>query len=183
MYAKNINALHYTIHIFVNNSGLINLVDMNQHEELIHTFYSAFKERNFRVMQESYADNATFSDPVFQDLKAEQVRAMWEMFLTKSDSLTVDFGNVELVGEMVTASWTARYTLSSTGRPVENNIRAIFKIKNGKILRHTDSFNFYSWTRQALGLKGTLLGWTPLVKNKIRRTAMTSLLTFMRRKN
>lgn len=153
---------------------------MNQHEELIHTFYSAFKERNFRVMQECYADSATFSDPVFQDLNADQVRAMWEMFLVKNDSLTIEYKNVELISELVTAQWTARYTLSSTGRPVTNTIRAIFRIKDGKIMRHTDSFNFYGWTRQALGLKGALIGWTPLVKNRVRKTAMASLDTFMR---
>lgn len=153
---------------------------MNQHEELIHTFYSAFKERNFRVMQECYADSATFSDPVFQDLNADQVRAMWEMFLVKNDSLTIEYKNVELISELVTAQWTARYTLSSTGRPVTNTIRAIFRIKDGKIMRHTDSFNFYGWTRQALGLKGALIGWTPLVKNRVRKTAMSSLDTFMR---
>jgi len=155
---------------------------MNQHEQLIHTFYSAFKERNFRVMQECYADNATFSDPVFQDLNADQVRAMWEMFLVKSDSLTIDCKNIELIQELVTAQWTARYTLSSTGRPVTNTIRSIFRIKNGKIVRHTDSFNFYGWTRQALGMKGILLGWTPFVKNRIRRTARASLRTFMKSK-
>lgn len=155
---------------------------MNQHEQLIHTFYSAFKERNFRVMQECYADNATFSDPIFQDLNADQVRAMWEMFLVKSDSLTIEYKNIELIQELVTAQWTARYTLSSTGRQVTNTIRSIFRIKNGKIVRHTDSFNFYGWTRQALGMKGILLGWTPFVKNRIRRTARASLRTFMKSK-
>ena len=133
-------------------------------------------------MQECYADNATFSDPVFQDLNADQVRAMWEMFLVKSDSLTIDCKNIELIQELITAQWTARYTLSSTGRPVTNTIRSIFRIKNGKIVRHTDSFNFYGWTRQALGMKGILLGWTPFVKNRIRRTARASLRTFMKSK-
>ena len=155
---------------------------MNQHEELIHTFYTAFQERDYKVMQQCYADDATFSDPVFRNLDAHQVQAMWEMFLVKNDSLTVEYRNVEATGERVTAQWTARYTLSTTGRPVTNTIRSAFKIKNGKITEHTDRFDFYGWTRQALGLKGMLLGWTPFVKTRIRRTAMSSLHRFMQHK-
>lgn len=156
---------------------------MTKNEQLIHTFYTAFQNRDFKTMQECYADNATFSDPVFRELNAEQVRAMWKMFLVKNDSLTMSYKNVEHVGEKVTAQWTAHYTLSSTGRPVTNTIRSMFRIKDGKITRHTDRFDFYSWTRQALGIKGVLLGWTPFLKKRVRRTAMASLTNFMRQKD
>ena len=156
---------------------------MTQNEELVHTFYQAFQERDFKTMQACYSDSATFSDPVFRELNADQLRAMWEMFLVKNDSLTISFRNIETVGEMVTAQWTAHYTLSSTGRPVTNNIRSIFRIKNNKIVRHTDRFQLYGWTRQALGIKGILLGWTPFVKKRIRRKAMAALLSYMRDRN
>jgi len=155
---------------------------MTKNEQLIHAFYTAFQERDFKTMQDCYADNATFSDPVFRELNAEQVRAMWEMFLVRNDSLKISYKNVEHVGEKVTAQWTAHYTLSSTGRPVTNTIRSMFRIKDGKITRHTDRFEFYSWARQALGMKGVLFGWTPFVKKRVRRTAMASLITFMRQK-
>jgi len=156
---------------------------MTENEQLVHTFYKAFQDRNFKTMQECYSDRATFSDPVFRNLNAGQVRAMWEMFLVKNDSLTISFGNIETVGEMVTARWKANYILSSTGRPVTNNIRSIFRIKNNQIVRHTDRFDLYGWTRQALGIKGILLGWTPFVKTRIRRKAMASLLAYIREKN
>jgi len=155
---------------------------MTKNEQLIHTFYTAFQERDFKTMQHCYADNATFSDPVFRELNAEQVRVMWEMFLVRNDSLTISYKNVEHVGEKVTAQWTAHYSLSSTGRPVTNTIRSMFRIKDGKITRHTDRFEFYSWARQALGMKGVLFGWTPFVKKRVRRTAMASLISFMRKK-
>jgi ketosteroid isomerase-like protein len=155
---------------------------MTESEELIHTFYTAFKNRDYGTMQECYSDSATFSDPVFRDLNARQVRSMWEMFLVKNESLTIEFSDIELIGEKVSAQWTARYTLSSTGRPVTNSIRSMFRIKDGKITRHTDNFNFYRWCRQALGLKGVLLGWSPMLKNRVRKTARTSLDRFVSQK-
>ena len=153
---------------------------MTTDEQLIHTFYTAFKKGDYLTMQRSYADNARFSDPVFKDLNASQVRAMWEMFLRTNKTLSVDFSGVRQQGDLITADWVAHYTLSSTGNPVSNHIKAEFSITDGKITRHTDHFNFYGWSRQALGLTGTLLGWTPYIKNKIRRTAHASLLRFIR---
>jgi hypothetical protein len=65
---------------------------------------------------------------------------------------------------------------------VTNHIKAEFVIRNGKILSHTDSFSLYKWSSQALGLPGMLLGWTPIIRNKVRATAMQSLEMFMKRK-
>ncbi len=45
-------------------------------------------------MQGSYADNATFKDPVFINLNAKQVRAMWEMFCVKSKDLKIEFSKI-----------------------------------------------------------------------------------------
>ena len=62
------------------------------------------------------------------------------------------------------AHWVATYTFSGTGRKVVNDIQASFVFKVGKIVRHKDVFDLYLWARHALGLKGVLLGWTPLVQ-------------------
>lgn len=153
---------------------------MAQDEQLIHTFYSAFQQHNYREMQTCYADHASFSDPVFRDLNAKQVRAMWEMFCVKNKTLNVDYSNVRMNGETVTAEWTANYVLSSTGNRVKNEIKSRFIIQYGKIAEHTDTFNFYRWSRQALGFKGVLLGWTPFVKRKVQRSAMASLYDYIR---
>ena len=50
---------------------------------------------------------------------------------------------------------------------VINDIIAEFKIKDGKIIKHQDKFDFYKWSRQALGFPGLFLGWTPFLKNKV----------------
>lgn len=41
-------------------------------------------------MKNCYAEKATFNDPVFQNLNATQVRAMWEMFCVKSKDLKIE---------------------------------------------------------------------------------------------
>ena len=42
-----------------------------------------------------------------------------------------------------------------------------------------DEFSFWKWSRQALGPKGTALGWTPLLRKKVGGTAKAGLDTFM----
>jgi hypothetical protein len=69
------------------------------------------------------------------------------------------------------AQWVATYTFSKTGRKVINRIQANFVFANGKIARHRNSFDYYKWARQALGLKGLVLGWSTFLRKKIQQTA------------
>ena len=130
-------------------------------------------------MQECYADNATFSDEVFVSLNSAQVKTMWEMLISRGKDLQICFQNVSADEKSGSAEWIANYTFSQTGRKVENRIKANFEFENGKIVKHFDSFDFYKWSSQALGLKGTLLGWTSFLKGKVQETAMKSLADFM----
>jgi hypothetical protein len=77
------------------------------------------------------------------------------------------------------AHWDADYSFSATGRKVHNSIDARFRFENGVITEHADSFDLYRWARQALGPVGLLLGWTPMVQNKIRSGARESLHEYM----
>lgn len=129
-------------------------------------------------MQQSYSDDAIFSDPVFENINANQVRKMWEMFCVKSSDLAIEFSNVSADENSGSANWNATYTFSLTGKKVVNHIYAKFIFKNGKIISHTDTFNFYNWAKQALGFKGILFGWTPFVKHKVQSNAMKSLNRF-----
>lgn len=66
------------------------------------------------------------------------------------------------------AHWEAWYTFSATGKKVHNVIDASFEFRDGKIIRHTDHFDFHRWAGQALGLPGKLLGGMAFMQNKIR---------------
>lgn len=152
---------------------------MRTNTQLITDFYTAFQNKNYGVMQTCYANSATFTDSVFCGLNAIQVCAMWEMLLKSSSDLRIEFKNIRVDEKTGSAEWTAYYTFSKTGNKVVNKIKADFEFSEGKIVKHTDVFDFYTWARQALGLPGILLGWTPFMKNKIRKTAMENLERFM----
>jgi ketosteroid isomerase-like protein len=165
--------------LFSQNSILMD--SLNQ--QLITTFYTAFQKKDYKTMQNCYADNATFSDPVFVNLNATEVRAMWEMLCIRGKDLELTFKNVTATaGNQASAEWEAHYTFSASNRKVVNVITAEFLIENGKIVKHVDTFNFYKWSKQALGTGGLLLGWTHFLKKKVRQGAMKSLTDFMGKK-
>ncbi|SMC72474.1 nuclear transport factor 2 family protein [Pedobacter nyackensis] len=156
---------------------------MSANEDLIRQFYASFQNKNVQAMQDCYADNATFSDPVFTNLNALEVKSMWAMLLKNGKDLRIEFKNIREDENGTHAEWDAWYTFSATGSKVHNQIKASFIIENGKIVNHTDEFSFYKWARQALGFTGLLLGWTSFLKNKISTTAKGNLTKFMSRAN
>lgn len=138
-------------------------------------FYGAFVQRDWSTMGNCYADDARFSDPVFPDLDATGVRAMWKMLLTSGTDLKVTFHVQEENAECGVCEWEAYYTFSKTGRKVHNIIRSEFELRDGLIVRQRDHFSFWRWSRQALGMAGTLLGWSSALKKKVRASAASSL--------
>jgi hypothetical protein len=147
---------------------------MTPTESLLTTFYTAFQQKDFLTMQSCYHTNATFSDPVFQNLNSKEVKAMWQMLLTSSKDLRVEFSNVKADDNAGTCHWEAWYSFSKTKRKVHNVIEARFEFKDGLIYRHIDHFGFRKWARQALGIAGLL----PFVQGKVRATARKSLDKF-----
>lgn len=152
---------------------------MTNNEQLIEKFYTGFKNKDYKGMQACYADNAIFSDAIFKNLNAEQVRAMWQMLISTAKDFRIEFSHISSEGKFVYAHWDAYYTFSKTGNKVINKIDATFEIENGQIVKHTDNFNFYTWAKQALGMTGLLLGWTDVMKNKIQAGAEENLEKFM----
>jgi uncharacterized protein len=149
------------------------------HTQLINGFYAAFQRRDAATMAGCYAPDATFQDPVFR-LEGWRIGAMWRMLCERGKDLRLEFRDVASEGDRGSAQWEAWYTFSATRRPVHNVISAEFVLRDGLILRHVDSFPLYRWTRQALGLKGWLLGWTPPVQAAIRGQAAKGLDAFVR---
>jgi ketosteroid isomerase-like protein len=144
---------------------------------LISSFYDAFSRRDWAAMGACYHPDVHFSDPVF-DLHGERARLMWQMLCTRGRDLTIAFRNVSAEGDHGRAHWDATYTFSATGRKVLNRVDAAFTFRDGLIVRHEDSFDFYAWSRQALGLPGLLLGWSSLLQNKVRAQAARGLESF-----
>ena len=146
---------------------------------LIERFYSAFARRDVETMLACYRNDVVFRDPVFGDLAGAEVRAMWRMLNARAVDLAIEFDRVTAGEHTGSAHWDARYTYSSTGRPVLNRIDAAFEFRDGLIARHVDRFNLWRWAAMALGAKGALLGWLPPVRAAIRARAAKGLAAYM----
>ncbi len=144
-------------------------------KRLIENFYHAFQQRDAETMANSYAPNASFSDPVFTDLHGQQVGDMWRMLAGRAQNFSMVYDGINADEQTGEAHWTATYTFSQTGRTVVNDIHSRFTFENGKIATQHDSFDLWHWTIQALGVKGRVLGWTPFVKHKIQHQAGKAL--------
>ena len=156
---------------------------MNANENLINRFYTAFQQRDYKTMQDCYHPEAVFFDPVFQDLNAYEVKMMWEMLCSQARDLSLQFKEVHSDDEYGKCNWTATYMFSKSGRKVVNRIQAYFKFHEGKIIEHTDDFDLWKWSRQALGLPGLLFGWSEFFQRKVRASAQEKLLKFLNTKN
>lgn len=148
---------------------------MHPNAELIQRFYSAFQKRDTATMVACYAPDVRFSDPVFPDLQGPRAGAMWKMLGERATDLKIEFSDISADDRTGRAHWEAWYPFAQTGRRVHNVIDASFEFRDGKIVRHVDRFNLHRWAGQALGPVGTLLGWTPLIQNKIRAMAAKNL--------
>jgi ketosteroid isomerase-like protein len=157
---------------------------MQSNEEVIRAFYTAFQQLDFHGMNNCYAEDVVFNDPVFLVLHGDEARGMWEMLCTNARDFSLEFSNIELLDdEYATCNWTASYTFSKTGRRVVNRIKAYMKLKEGKIVEHSDAFRLSTWIGQALGRKGVLFGWTGFMKRAVQRNARKSLERFLQNKN
>jgi ketosteroid isomerase-like protein len=157
---------------------------MNSNSLQIQKFYTAFKQKDAKTMSSCYHPDAVFSDPVFGKLNRHEVEAMWHMLIERSKgNLQIEFSDIITSEKKGTAQWIATYFFTATNRNVRNVIQAEFEFKNGLIYKHKDTFDLWKWSRMALGWKGIFLGWSFILKNKIRSQAKNSLIKFMQKQN
>jgi ketosteroid isomerase-like protein len=160
------------------------MTDARANAALIERFYAAFAALDAATMTACYAPTAQFRDPVFVLAGRAEIGAMWSMLCTATrehgrDVWALDWRDVHADEHDGGAHWEAWYRFSATGRKVHNRIDARFVFaEDGLIAGHVDDFNFWAWARQALGAPGLLLGWTPMLQNKVRAQAATKLALF-----
>jgi limonene-1,2-epoxide hydrolase len=152
---------------------------MNSNEQIIHKFYTAFANADAKTMCECYHPSIQFQDPAFGILNGNDACQMWKMLIERSKgNLKIEFSDIIADDHTGTAKWIATYDFSKTNRTVVNVIQAQFKFKDGLIIRHTDNFDIWKWSKQALGLKGLLLGWTGFMQKQIQKQALASLKNY-----
>ncbi|MGB5988742.1 MAG: nuclear transport factor 2 family protein [Marinifilaceae bacterium] len=150
--------------------------------EVIKKFYTSFSDSNIKGMIECYHKEIVFIDPVFGKLKGERVIKMWEMLLAKKNKGNkISFSNIMASSEKGEANWVAEYIYGEDKRKIVNKISANFKFKEGKIIEHTDYFNLWKWTKQAMGPAGYLLGWSYFMRKQIQEKAKIRLEEFIKK--
>lgn len=152
--------------------------------ELITHFYQSFANADAEGMVSCYHNSIQFQDPAFGVLKGENAKNMWRMLIGRNKgNIHITFSNIKANEKTGSANWVAEYIFSATGRKVVNVISTEFEFADGKIIKHTDTFDIYKWTKQALGLKGYLLGWTTFMQKKIQRQSGALLKKYTEKKN
>lgn len=150
-----------------------------RNEATIRKLYAGLDGHDGEAMASCYAPDATFSDPVFPDLTGAQAGDMWRMLTSRATDLSVELPEAKADAEAGAARWIATYTFGATGRHVTNRVRSDFRFDgSGLISEQRDDFPFWTWSRQALGPAGLALGWTPLLRSKVRSNAATELARF-----
>lgn len=155
---------------------------MHPNADLIQRFYTSFAKRDAIGMAACYHPDVTFSDEVFIDLEGPRATGMWQMLCERGKDLRIEFRDVEANDMAGRAHWEAWYTFSATGRHVHNVIDACFEFRDGLIIAHRDRFDFWTWASQALGPMGRLLGWSGVLRNRVRAQAANSLTSFLRKR-
>lgn len=157
---------------------------MTSNEKTLIKFYTAFANADAAAMCECYHSKIEFRDPVFGLLKENEVCQMWKMLIEKSKgNIKIAFSDIKADEYIGSALWTATYNFSKTNRKVVNVIQAQFQFKDGLIIKHTDDFDLWKWSKQAFGITGYLFGWTGFFQKKIQQLALLSLKKYIDTKN
>ncbi|MBH9345953.1 nuclear transport factor 2 family protein [Pseudomonas aeruginosa] len=146
--------------------------------ELIERFYQAFQRLDGEAMAACYAPQATFHAPARGARRGREAGARGRRRARRARDFRLAPAAGRADGNEGRAQWVAHYLFTQTGRRVENRIEARFRFADGLIVEHRDHFDLWRWSRQALGLTGLLLGWTPPLQRAIRQQARKGLAAY-----
>ncbi len=154
-------------------------------KKTIERFYAAFSNLDAAGMEACYAENARFEDEAFSLAGRRQIGAMWRMLcegarMNGIANWKLQVSDIRASADKGRAHWEAHYVYGPQRRKVHNRINAKFDFDDhGLIVRHRDQFNMWNWARQALGLPGLMLGWSPWLRSKVRISAAQQLQRYV----
>jgi hypothetical protein len=100
---------------------------------------------------------------------------MWAQLCAAATDLRIELVSASADDSVGEARWEAWYTFGPAKRPVHNVIDVRFRFVDGKVVVHEDHFDFWRWSRQALGPVGLLLAWTGWLRRKVQAQARKGL--------
>jgi ketosteroid isomerase-like protein len=136
-------------------------------------FYEAFARGDGEAMAAMYAPDATFEDPIFL-LKGRDIGKMWIGLMRGAKGFSVQFNVAKAESGSGAVEWTARYLFGGRRRVV-NAIVSEIEMRDGRIVRQKDTFDFPRWVAQALGLPGLLFGRMQWLRRSVSKSAAARL--------
>lgn len=158
---------------------------MHPNEATIQRLYTAFAALDAHAMTACYAPAACFDDPGFRLNGRRQIAGMWHMLCDAARSNAredwqLNFKEVQANALSGQAQWEVQYQFSRTHRRVHNRVTSRFSFTpHGLIESQVDEFDLWRWSRQAIGLGGYVLGWTPFFRQQMRRQTHAALAQYM----
>jgi len=152
---------------------------MGSARETLQRLYDALGRCDGSTMAGCYTTDGHFADPVYPNLRGAEVGAMWRMLTSRAQGLSIEVRTLEAARGTGSATWLARYQFGPEQRPVANLVHSTFVFTDDLVQDQRDTFDFHGWAAMALGAKGRLLGWTPMLRNAVRQRAAADLRDFM----
>jgi ketosteroid isomerase-like protein len=131
----------------VSNSLSDGLSSEHPNARLIDEFYRALKDRDAEAMAACYVADARFEDLAFELYGREAIRQMW--LLVCSKEVTSEIEGVAANDHKGRARWLAHYSFGERNRHVDNDTRAEFIFRDGRIAEQIDHADPLAWARQA----------------------------------
>ena len=132
------------------------------------------------TMAACYAPSAHFADPVYPSLHGPEVGAMWRMLTGRAQELT-DRGPLADGGRRAPAArpgWRATCSARTAGRS-PTWCSSTFELHGRPDPGPARRVRLPRLGGQALGPKGRLLGWTPMVRKAVQTKAAEGLRDFL----
>jgi ketosteroid isomerase-like protein len=150
-------------------------------EALVHRYFDALARLDGEAMAACYHPEASFSDPVFADLRGERVGWRWRMLTRGARDMHLDYVIVFGDERKAQVEWKARYRFAGSGRVVRNQGLSTLTFWDERIVRQVDEFDFWRWSRSSVGLIGMLFGGLAPVRSMVQRRAAEQLDRYIAR--
>ena len=148
------------------------MADTNK--QIVQQFYAALNDRDIAEIRSLYHPKAVYKDEIFA-LTYKEIVALWFTSMQPEMDLVVELESIDQHRDTIRTSWTISYTITSIKKRITLKETGEFKLKDGLIIHHTDTYSFHSWCYQAFGLIGKLASWSNWMKNKVRNQALKSI--------